>query len=67
MKLYKVFVNVPGNEGFYVIAKHPTEAYRIALDYMVNMDIGYPDERDLKSVEVIADTENCACDVLLGV
>lgn len=44
-----------GYQTSYVIAKNPDEAYRKVRKYLDDKDYGFSHERELESVELIAD------------
>jgi len=64
MKLYKVEIH----GGFsshstdyhtsYVVAADPTSAYKIVREFLDKEDLCFRNEREMKSVELIADTEH---------
>lgn len=58
MKLFKVILQGYGRYGTsYVMAKDPTSAYKKVKDYLDDNDLGFPKDRELESIELIADSD----------
>ena len=52
--------------ALYVLATHPTEAYNKVREFLDINDVGFDSDRELKSIEVVADSHNVPkCDYRL--
>ena len=56
MKLY--LITISNGDSFYIIHTDPTSAYSVLREYLDNKKIGLKKERELKTVELLADAEN---------